>query len=282
MKCFSPITLKQSKNGVTEIVHVPCGKCAACLSRERKSWQTRLELEARYSVSAKFVTLTYADQYLPYGERVLRDGEVLENVPVLDKVHCQNFFKRFREKNQNKIKYYLVGEYGEHTQRPHYHMLLFNADHSGDRLMLDLLESWQKGQIDVGTVTQKSISYVLGYMSKDRTQRQIDTVRLMSKGLGKVYADRLADWHLKDPDRNYIMTEDGKKVPIPRYLKGKIYNDFTRKIQAKKTESLMKEKREKFEEKYQRNNPDSNIFIDDLDRKKRLVKNQLKNKKHGL
>lgn len=283
MRCFSPITIKNTKNGVTTKLDVPCGKCAACLSRERKTWQTRLELENRYSTNAKFVTLTYADQYLVYGERVTPEGEIIKGVPVLNKVHIQNFFKRFREKNKNKIKYYLVGEYGETTQRPHYHMLLFNSDNKGDQLKIDILESWKKGSVDIGTVTQRSISYTLNYMSKDKLQRNLETFRLMSKGLGLEYANRNADWHRASKHRDYITIEGGERAPIPRYLKQKIYNKFTSSVQAKIKEAEMQKLQEKKDKDWRKKNPIGNQFADTLDKQKNFIKKQSKNtKSNGL
>lgn len=276
MRCFQPITLKNKKHGSNENVHVPCGKCAACLAREKLSWQTRLELQNRYSTNAKFVTLTYADEFLYYGEKVLPDGEILLNQPVLNKVHIQNFFKRFRELNKSKIKYYLVGEYGENTDRPHYHMLLFNADSRGEKLKLDILKSWGKGTVDIGTVTSASIAYTLSYMNKNKDFRNAQTFRLMSKGLGLEYANRNKNWHQESLHRNYILKENGIKVPIPRYLKKKMYNDHSIAIQAKLTESQLKEKNESDEKRFKKLNPRYNIYLNTLDKQEALIKKQTK------
>ena len=46
---------------------------------------------------------------------------------TLQKSDLQKFFKRLRKKTHEKISYYAVGEYGDNTQRPHYHIILFNA-----------------------------------------------------------------------------------------------------------------------------------------------------------
>jgi len=50
---------------------------------------------------------------------------------TLKKTDIQKFFKRLRKchgKKHKSIKYYAVGEYGGQTLRPHYHIVIFNAD----------------------------------------------------------------------------------------------------------------------------------------------------------
>lgn len=105
----------------------------------------------------------------------------------LDKTDVQKFFKRLRKASTGKarIKYYAVGEYGTQTMRPHYHIILFNAQK-------DLLQAaWNLGEIHIGDVSGATIAYTLKYVSKEGKipQHKNDMRRpefsLMSKGLGK-------------------------------------------------------------------------------------------------
>lgn len=110
-----------------------------------------------------FVTLTYADENLPYGE-------------TLHRPHMQNFIKRMRKKNPN-LRFYYCGEYGEETNRPHYHALLFNyrprdaelISRKGDKeyFRSDYLDkTWSHGHCNFSEVTMQSACYTAGYVTK--------------------------------------------------------------------------------------------------------------------
>lgn len=107
---------------------------------------------------------------------------------VLKKRDIQLFIKRLRKANSKHtdmpaIKYYAVGEYGGRTQRPHYHIILFNAK-------LELIQpAWDLGQIHYGKVSGASIGYTLKYMCKTKryplhaNDDRISEFALMSKDL---------------------------------------------------------------------------------------------------
>lgn len=115
-----------------------------------------------------FITLTYDNEHLPRGG-------------TLVKKHLQDFFKRLRERKEFaalKIKYYACGEYGDETQRPHYHALIFGADFpdkklysrnaQGDSIFTsDLLDSiWSHGQCKIGALTYETAAYCARYVLK--------------------------------------------------------------------------------------------------------------------
>lgn len=190
---------------------VPCGRCAFCCATRRSDWATRLEYEARLHLSKKFITLTYADPHLTW-----KHGK-----SQLVKSDVQKWFKRVRKLGYS-IRYYAVGEYGSTTFRPHYHVLLF-----GDVPDDVIRSSWQFGQVHIGTVTQASVNYCLGYMVNGKAwQMQHYRVRpfaLMSKGLGKNYLSKeMIAWH-KSNRKNYVLV-DGVKRHLPRYYKIKIFS----------------------------------------------------------
>lgn len=95
--------------------------------------------------------------------------------------HCQLFFKKLRLANSEKIKYYLVGEYGGIKKRPHYHVLLFNAN------IETIQPAWSYGEVWYGTVTEASIGYCFKYIMKPsrvpehRNDDRIPEFALMSK-----------------------------------------------------------------------------------------------------
>ena len=115
--------------------------------------------------SAWFLTLTYADERIP------------ENGSLRPK-DLQGFFKSLRrDYPKGQIRYYACGEYGEQTQRPHYHAVLFGADFldkcpvprasSSPVWRSPTLEShWTFGISEFGAVTPESAAYVAGYVRK--------------------------------------------------------------------------------------------------------------------
>lgn len=115
-----------------------------------------------------FITLTYDDENLPYGETL---------VPR----HFQLFMKRARKKF-GQMRFYHCGEYGETTERPHYHALLFGFRPSDGVLFKDdeyplytsekLTETWGLGHATFGQVTFETAAYTSRYVTKKVTGKQ--------------------------------------------------------------------------------------------------------------
>ncbi|WNK13928.1 MAG: replication initiator protein [Microvirus sp.] len=221
--CMNPFKLKEENGGHL----VPCGRCLNCKRRRVSSWSVRLVKEGERAHEAIFLTLTYNNDYLPisnYGYQ------------TLVKKHVQDFMKRLRRLHpidHKKIVYYAVGEYGSQTKRPHYHLILFNAN------PILIHRAWSLkgkpiGDIHIGSVSEASIGYCLKYISKicyiGKDQKKDDrqpNFSLMSKGLGKNYlTQNMIQWHKNKPEeRVYVPLKDGKKAPLPRYFKQLIYNE---------------------------------------------------------
>lgn len=210
---------------------VPCGKCPECKRRRVSAWSFRLMQEEKRSLSAHFITLTYDTKFVP----ITRSGFM-----SLDKRDVQLFFKRLRKcvgaSSPNvRIKYYLAGEYGGKTCRPHYHAILFNVCNP-----YDVERCWNRGAVHYGTVSGASVGYTLKYMDKPkripmhRNDDRLPEFGLMSKGLGTGYLTKaMLDWHRADlENRMYLNLDGGKKCSMPRYYKDKIYSEAERKIAA--------------------------------------------------
>jgi len=204
---------------------VPCGRCAFCLATRRSDWATRLHYEAKCHLKSQFVTLTYSDNNLRWKN----------SVSQLDKRDLQLFFKRLRKAGYS-LRYYAVGEYGSKTFRPHYHAILF-----GDINEDAIRKSWGLGQVHIGTVTQSSIAYTLGYIVNGKgwkmVTKRVPPFALMSRkpGLGSNYlqgyditkddciaSPEMVQWHQADR-KNYVII-DGKKRHLPRFYKTKIFS----------------------------------------------------------
>jgi len=171
MKCANMIFLDP-------FTSYPCGVCYICRVKKTREWQTRLLQENDYWDSSLFVTLTYDDDHVPE-ELIPRD--------------LINWIKSYRKriaKDGRTCKYYAVGEYGDNemfTYRPHYHLIIFGAvlsDFAPHKYIHGKYShlSWDKGFIDIGTVTAESIGYVTGYVRKKLSKRQ-------EKGGGRLKGD---------------------------------------------------------------------------------------------
>lgn len=230
MACMFPYYVKNPKypcRSSDRHLPVPCGKCPVCLKRHALAWSFRLMKQDEISVSSSFVTLTYADENLP---------RTAGNFSTLEKPAVQLFMKRLRKLHPRNVKlsYYAVGEYGSRTMRPHYHLILFNADKN-------LIEkAWLLGEIHIGDVTGASIGYVTKYLHKGRVvpvhknDDRLPEFSLMSKKLGANYlTDTMKNWHNSNLTRNYVIVPGGGKIALPRYYRDKIYTDDQKAQQAK-------------------------------------------------
>uniref|UniRef100_A0AAU8B6Y6 Replication initiator protein n=1 Tax=Dulem virus 106 TaxID=3145583 RepID=A0AAU8B6Y6_9VIRU len=109
-----------------KVVTIPCGQCVGCRLAYSREWANRCMMELEYHDSAYFVTLTYNDDHLP--RSYYPDQETGEALPsfTLNKRDCQLFMKRLRKaKPDDHIRFFLAGEYGDQTFRPHYHAIIF-------------------------------------------------------------------------------------------------------------------------------------------------------------
>lgn len=185
--------------------------------------------EAKVSHSAVFVTLTYNTDSV----HITRNGFM-----SLKKEDLQKYFKRLRKlhsQDNKPLKYYAVGEYGGKTMRPHYHIIMFNAE------IEYIAQAWtldgkELGSLHIGDVTEASVGYTMKYISKPskvprhKNDDRLPEFSLMSKGLGSSYVTpAMIAWHGADLyNRTFVNLKGGKKAAMPRYLKDRIYDDEQR------------------------------------------------------
>lgn len=187
---------------------LPCGKCTGCKLERSRQWAVRLIAEAQLHTKTSFITLTYNDNSLPYpaassqsltaagpvapglaGTTVDRRTqtetpayEIQERAASLAKGDLQAFTKRLNEdvrrRSTKGVKYYACGEYGDRTQRPHYHIAVYGEDFSDDRQKSKhsnghqlwrssrLKRLWPHGDADIGDLTFESAAYIARYIMK--------------------------------------------------------------------------------------------------------------------
>lgn len=155
--------LEFSRGSLGKAISIPCGRCIGCRLERSRQWAVRILHESQLHEESSFLTLTYSDEHLP-SSRSLVVG------------HCQLFLKRLRARLAPKrVRFFLCGEYGERTARPHYHAILFGYGFP-DKIPLEgkkglffsqeLVETWGLGHCSVGSVTFESASYVASYATK--------------------------------------------------------------------------------------------------------------------
>jgi len=124
----------------------------------------------------------------------------------------------------DKMKYFLVGEYGERFGRPHLHMIVFN----GCRKLID--ECWGFGDVQVKECTSETIAYCTKYMDKWRDKKQDwskpKEFNVQSEGLGKAFAERMAKFYKENLEINFCMNGKGIMIPMPRYLRYKMLSEY--------------------------------------------------------
>lgn len=131
----------------------PCGQCLPCRINRRRLWTHRLLLEQRSHEWSSFWTLTYDKEHYPENQS-------------LDPDHASKWLKRLREKIQRPLRYYLIGEYGDQTQRAHYHAALFGVHHAETEV---ISKTWGQGFCHGGELNAESACYLTGYVTKKLT-----------------------------------------------------------------------------------------------------------------
>lgn len=236
MKCYHPIRAYRTADGSVVFAEkarhgdyvgqldLRCGQCIGCRDRRASDWAVRVMHEASFHAETCFVTLTYARDCLPAGAS-------------LDHGDFQKFMKRARKRLDVPLRYYMCGEYGPETQRPHYHACIFGAAFLDDRRVIGksksgflfyesklLTELWGHGIVTVQDLVPETASYCARYIMKKRLGQDAD----------KFYGDRAheyarmslkpgigAEWYAKygvsDAHEHDFVIQDGRHRPVPKY-----------------------------------------------------------------
>lgn len=173
-----------------------------------REWALRCTLELGAHDCSKWCTLTYDDVHLP---------------STLAKQHLSGFVKRLRSRGE-RLRFFASGEYGERTERPHYHAILF-----GLREEARVQACWPYGFARVDRLTPAAISYVAGYCSK-KVGCQLESGERVDHKTGEVY-DYQAPFVLMSrrpgigaAARRFssswrrFAVHAGSPMPVPRYL----------------------------------------------------------------
>ena len=289
-----------------KIMLIPCGQCIGCRIRQREDWTTRIELEARDYPKEEvwFITLTYDDDHVP--GMIVKTGEIMRkvqytwkpgekrpsSVQILLYEDIQKFLKRLRKAYRGKLRYFVAGEYGEQTARPHYHMILYGwkptdlknlykIQHNGYYTSEWLKNLWGMGQIQIAQAVPETYRYVAGYVTKkmyeidgkkanayyELGQTKPFACMSLRPGLGdKYYQEHKAEiWR-----QGYIQCSNGKRAQIPRY--------YEKQMEAENPQRLwrIKQNRQKNAIQQKRLQLEGQDYKTVLETKERVTKKQTK------
>lgn len=179
-----------------------------------RSWALRCQLELQQHEQAAWTTLTYDDKHKP---------------PTLARQHLQKFFKRLRKGlgPNRTVRYFASGEYGEQTERPHYHAILYGVNERERNFIED---RWGLGHTRTVQATPANINYTAGYTAKKIGYKLKALPEQVDLNTGEVYTwqppfiqmsrrpgigANAKQW--PESWRSYAI-QNGYKIPVPRYL----------------------------------------------------------------
>lgn len=284
----------------TAFIEIPCGHCAGCRADQAKEWADRLMMESQFHDSMYFVTLTYDEEHLPRVAYADKFGEYHDRLQsdrgTLNKRDVQLFIKRLRKSRpDDKIRYYLAGEYGPQTDRPHYHAIIFGL-HLGDWRLIEsghsetgntyytcgeLERIWRNGFVSIEPANEFTCKYVAQYVTKkigekprvrrlERGQEPEFSLQSRRPGIGRLYYDEKGDEMFRE-DKVFLATLNGSvEIKPPRYFK-KLYKAQHEDAYSERVKKLL-QRSEDVE--------DAKTTVTDLDKEKQLLaqENNFKNK----
>lgn len=245
MPCYRPVTgFKPPDGGPLSFherkdhreVQISCGQCIGCRIRRAESWAVRCMAESYLHSQNWFITWTYDNENIPpHGS--LRYPDV------------QNLHKRMR-KALGPFRFFLAGEYGEKSLRPHYHGLYFGLslpDAVPTRRVSSpspylqsetLAKLWGNGAHVIGACNFTTAAYTASYCLKKSTNTESDyylerygrtdlstgefvcvepEFAAMSRrpGLG---AGWLEKYHPQVYEGHHAVAMNGSKKAVPRYF----------------------------------------------------------------
>lgn len=204
-----------------------------------------------YEQSA-FITLSYADNHLPQ-----------YNSLHYEDIH--RFWKRERQrllrKHGIKLRHYTVGEYGDKSQRPHYHACVFGYGYLENRIIMretptllwttpELEKAWGLGFVSVGALNYTTASYTASYITKKLRSKQqyvrtdeetgelipLEQPRaFMSDNLGKTWWEKFG---------KYLETNDWVIINGQKQKPPKAYDRWLQAKNEQKIQEIKKKRRE--------------------------------------
>lgn len=263
MPCYTPLDAYYAPGGTISFnrqesfgipIDLPCGRCIGCRLEHAKEWALRCWHEhlmyEEEGLPSMFITLTYDQEHLP------PDGG-------LDHRHFQKFIRAMRKKTGLKLRYFMCGEYGGQTLRPHYHAIIFgyrppdlklvNTRNNTRNYTSEIMsELWPHGGHEIGYVSFKNAGYVARYVLKKQIKPELfdpSTGEISEANLKSPYT-RMSlkpgigySWYQKYKTdlypHDYAVLPDGRETAVPKYYRKLLERDdpdLASELRAKRVE----------------------------------------------
>lgn len=223
------------------LMELPCGKCIGCRWDRARAWKLRCEHEAQLWDANVVVSLSYDDAHIP-------------SSLSLEYRDFQLFMKRLRKQlrgiqaradGRRPVRFFMCGEYGTITGRPHFHAILFNLWFSdqakaGRYYRSEQCEElWGNGMVWIDRVTPAVASYVAGYVSQKKMRWHLEdsvvdvsTGELSDRAPEFVQMSRRpgigADWYNRNSGDLFPFDRaisEGRAYKVPRYYSDKFFSE---------------------------------------------------------
>ncbi|AXH75376.1 MAG: putative replication initiation protein [Microviridae sp.] len=244
MRCLNPVQLSYAgakPDGKVKLVwgagrgisddhpenrQIGCGKCEACVITAGEELATRIVCESRMHEWSWFFTLTYDPEFMP------ADGKV-------SKAHAYDWRIAMRSAFPG-LSILLVGEYGERTERPHYHAAVFGVDFtpictnaafgaSEPMLLSDQLQRiWGRGNVLLSPLQVARCRYIGSHFIKSYG-RDDTFVSYPRPAIGDSFRREYWD----DVARNGVLHFDGQAFRTPRQWYNATPDDRYAKVREK-------------------------------------------------
>jgi len=218
-----------SEDARLDAMPFPCGNCTPCRINNQRIWATRMVLEKLSWHESCFCTLTYRDGTLTYDDHMTA------------MVHPRDmtlFLKRLKHTYPD-FRYFAIGEYGDESLRPHWHLMLYGIPCSKkDEEKIE--DVWGNGFCTLDEINWSTDRYVALYCIKKLTRE--DDELLFGKTPEKMFCSRgtaadqrgglgrcfIRDISKQIPKENGVIRgfRVGKRwFPLGRYLTKKLSED---------------------------------------------------------
>lgn len=252
-KFFTGYDFDKFKNSVEiqdyEVETLPCGCCVGCRLDYSRQWANRCYLESLQWKDNYFVTLTYNEDNKrigKYGNATLEPDDIKKFIKDLRAYWKYHY-------DHDNIRFFLCGEYGDLSLRPHYHIIFFNLpipdiseefvyeDENGEvrrtrkcqngvvfKWSEEICKIWSKGNIVIEEANWRSMAYTARYVMKKIKGVEGDVYEKLGivpefvrmsrmPGLGQEYFLQHHDEIYKN-DNLVVFNGTAQSVQPPRYF----------------------------------------------------------------
>lgn len=222
-ECYNKIIIKKSN------IEVDCGKCLNCIENKKKEKALRLIHEMNNYKFKYFITLTMDEIQ---ASRAKSGLTTISKEDLRAYIRSLQYYERkynMITSNKSKMKYIACGEYGETTERAHYHLVVLTNRFIEHKI----ITAWKRGHVKCEKVRDaRALYYTAGYTDKkhktyfrdkyreDKDDREVAFIKV-SKGNGLKRIQEAIAKNEVNEEKYYFESFNGKNR-LPTYYKNKI------------------------------------------------------------